>query len=123
MISKKLYELAFEFKKIKLWSKLYDSQVFAIELSGGEIAYCSVMGHNKEHFALAVYIGDKGWNSFLKCASDHDGFTESQYQELLYSQECLQVSFENKEMLSPEEIEGVKFSIIPVSFNRLLKYV
>ena len=108
MISKKLYELAFEFKKIKLWSKLYDSQVFAIELSGGEIAYCSVMGHNKEHFALAVYIGDKGWNSFLKCASDHDGFTESQYQELLYSQECLQVSFENKEMLSPEEIEGVK---------------
>lgn len=66
------------------------------------------MGHHNEHFALSIYIGDKGWYSFLKIASDSEDITEAQYQEKLFSQECLQISFENKEILSHEEIEGVK---------------
>ena len=44
MISDKLFALAFEYKKTKLWNHLSDTQVFALELSGGRVGYISIMG-------------------------------------------------------------------------------
>lgn len=60
MISEKLYELAFEYKKAKLWKALWDAELFAIKLSGGRIGYVSVAGARGDYCALALYIGKRG---------------------------------------------------------------
>lgn len=59
----KLYQLAFALRKAKLWRSLYENELFAVTLSGGEIGYCCVMGSVEEHLALALYRGSKGLDS------------------------------------------------------------
>lgn len=106
-IDNNLYELAFQFKSEKLWDKLRDADLFAVRLPDGEIGYCSVMGMGGEHFALAVYPGDRGIQSFLRLADmDHDDPFD--WAEIPASQECLMCSFENKELLSEEELAEVR---------------
>ena len=57
MFSDKLFELAFIYKKTKLWKMLWDSEIFAVSLPNGEIGYCCVMGAIGEHGALALRTG------------------------------------------------------------------
>ena len=45
--------------------KLYDSQIFAIRHSDGQLSYCSVMGHSGDHLALALYPGESGLHSLI----------------------------------------------------------
>lgn len=66
MASDKLYECAFEYKKTKLWKKLWDTEIFAVKFSDGEIGYVSVMGKGGTYTGIAVYVGDDGFQSFRK---------------------------------------------------------
>lgn len=109
MATEKMYDLAFQYKETKLWKQLYDDELFAVKLSDGEIGYCCVMGMMGEHTALAVYVGAEGYQSY--CAlrnADQNRMTGQWMGELLTSQSCLQCSFENKDMLSEEELEEVR---------------
>lgn len=109
MATDKMYDLAFQYKGTKLWQQFYDDELFAVKLADGEVGYCCVMGMIGEHNALAVYVGDKGYQSY--CAirnADQDHMTDQMMGELLTSQNCLQCSFENKDMLSEEELEEVR---------------
>ena len=63
MISDKLYELAFAYKKTKLWKILWESELFAVKFSDGRIGYISIMGNLGEYCALGLYIGEEGLNS------------------------------------------------------------
>ena len=60
MTSDKLYGLAFEYKKTRLWKVLGDMEVFAVKLSADRIGYISIMGYLGEHCALGLYIGEEG---------------------------------------------------------------
>ncbi len=109
MATERMYELAFQYKGTKLWQQLYDDELFAVRLSDGAIGYCCVMGMIGEHNALALYVGEEGYQSY--CAirnADQDHMTDQMMGELLTSQDCLQCSFENKDMLSEEELEEVQ---------------
>lgn len=108
MTREDLFEIALEYKKTKLWKQLYDSELFALKLSNGEIGYCSVMGVLGEHIALALYIGRDGLDSFRKMYEADDAPNELMMREIMVSQDCIQCSFENKEMLSPKEIEEAR---------------
>ena len=52
MSTEKMFDLAFAYKKSKLWKRLYDSELFAVRLPNGKTGYCSVMGMLGEHNAL-----------------------------------------------------------------------
>ncbi|WP_191013505.1 DUF7309 domain-containing protein [Treponema zioleckii] len=108
MIPEKLYELAVHFYEVKLWKKLCDSQVFAVQLSSGENAFCTVLGRNGAQFAIAIYLGDKGWQSFLRFSSLENMDTSANAQEKLFSNECLMLSFESENFLSDEELLEIK---------------
>ncbi len=109
MATEKMYELALQFKGIKLWQLLYDDEVFAVRLSDGEIGYCSVMGMLGDHFALGLYVGDEGYQSYRPLLdADYETMDDVKMGVLMTSQNCLQCSFENKEMLSDEELEEVR---------------
>lgn len=111
---KELYELAFTFRSAKLWDKLYEDELFAFPLPNGETGYCSVMGMAGDHFALAVYPGKQGLGSFQRILEAQRSFlpfglpNELSMREYMLSQLCIQCSFENKDMLSPEELASVR---------------
>lgn len=107
----RLYQLAFAFKKTKLWRKLSDSQIFAVALSDGEIGYCCVMGMLGEHLALALYPGLPGlcsYTTLLGIEAYEINENSPYYAESALSQDCLMCSFENKDMLRDSEIAAVR---------------
>lgn len=109
MILDTLYELAFAYKKTKLWKSIWDSEVFAVRLSDGKIGYISIMGAGGEYCALGLYIGEKGFDSFRTViTADEFMMSPFKYHETLMQQECLQCVFDNKDELSEEEQEEVK---------------
>lgn len=109
MISDKLFELAFEYKKTRLWNILWDRDVFAVKLSDGRIGYISIMGAAGKHCALGLYIGEKGFQSFRSIIDvDEYLLPPLEAHEHLLKQDCLQCAFEGKDEVTEEEREEVK---------------
>ncbi len=103
IIPDSLYELAFAYKKTKLWKMLWDTQLFAVQMPDGEIGYCCVMGKNGEHTALAVYVGQSGIDAYRNLGKEYDMIILDengndaptfQMHEKLMSQDCIQCAFE-----------------------------
>ena len=103
MIPDRLYELAFKFRKIKLWERLYDSQLFAVRHSDGSLGYCCVMGTLGEHLALAVYPDIAGLEAYRRMYTEREGLRLWEVRELAFSQNCAMCSFESKSDLEPRE--------------------
>ena len=88
MISDKLYGLAFEFKKTKLWKVLHSLEMFALTLADGRVGYVSIVKDRESQCALGLYIGEIGLNSFrsmMKADELHMGLFE--YQETILKQD------------------------------------
>lgn len=105
-IPDELMEAAFRFRSEKLWKKLYDTDIFAVKLSNGEIGYCCVMGNLGECLALALYIGDEGLYS-LRFINEIAPKLDSSFAILL-EQSCLQLGLDNKSDLPDEVILPVQ---------------
>jgi hypothetical protein len=104
MVSDKLYEIAFKYKKTKLWKKLWDTEVFAVKMSDGEIAFLSVMGRAGEYCAIGIYLGDEGFGSFRQLIEKkRPYYSIFEERERMLSQKCLHLAFENKKELTKEE--------------------
>jgi len=108
MIPDTLFKAAFQFRKTKLWQRLYDTQIFALQHSDGTIGYCCVMGRMGEHLALAVYPGGDGLASYRKMGESRSALNPFEAQELALAQDCVMLSFENKEELRPREIQETR---------------
>lgn len=104
-----LYQLAFRYKKTGLWKKIWDTELFAIELSSGEIGYISIMGRLGEYCAISLYIGDEGIHSFrLVANAERIAKSELEYHELMVQQKSLQLVFDRKDELMSDEVEEVR---------------
>ncbi|SPD72934.1 conserved hypothetical protein [uncultured Desulfobacterium sp.] len=102
----RLYEVATEFKKLKTWEWMYDSDVFGVQNpEDGEIGYCCIMGNLKEVFALAVYQGSEGLAGLEKIMSGH---TRENDPDIGYTQKCLMASFEDRDYLQKADLELIK---------------
>lgn len=109
MISDRLYELAFAYRKTKLWEVLWDTEMFGVKLPDGRTGFVSIMGAAGRHCALGVYIGTRGLDSFrIMSKADQFQMEVFEFQEQLMQQECLQCSFEGKDDMSEEEREEVR---------------
>ena len=97
-----LYDLAFQYKETRLWKKLWDIELFAVTLDDGNIGYCSVMGRNGEHNALAVYPGDEGLEAFRSIDDREYAVDGCEYAECLMTQDYVSVSFETQEHFNPD---------------------
>ena len=90
---KQLETLAQEFYKTKLWELLSDSDIYAVQLEDGRIAYCCIMGNAGDHIGLGVYIGTRGFRTYLDSVTldvskDHKlGF------ERIANFNCVQLAF------------------------------
>ena len=103
---KDLYEAAIEFKKMKCWDWMWDTDLFGVQNPvTGEIGYCCVMGGAGEHFALAVYQGSEGLNGYLTLQS---GKNLPSLEDILSLQKLLMASFEDRELLQKEDLQLIK---------------
>ncbi|MBQ9664409.1 MAG: hypothetical protein IJV40_14785 [Oscillospiraceae bacterium] len=109
MATDRMYDLAFRFRNRKLWQQLADTEVYGVLFADGEIGYCSVMGALGEHLALGVYVGQNGYASYCYTL-DHAPGTLSQddEMELIVGQDCIQCSFESKDMLAEDELAEIQ---------------
>lgn len=105
-IPHELVETAYHFFDAKIWNDFYDDEVFAVHTESGEDVFCSILGHEGTCFALNMYVGEAGWNSFLQLHYDAESMAEQ--QEFLFSQVCLQVSFDLKYSLHPDTYAQLK---------------
>jgi hypothetical protein len=105
---KALYQVALEFKEIEAWTWMYDSDVFGVQDPvSGEIGYCCIMGALGEMFALALYLGSEGLESYMRIASEPPVDPSEAFEELV-SQKCLMASFGSREELTKEDRQVIK---------------
>jgi len=105
---KALYQAALDFKEIQPWTWMYDSDVFGVQDPvSGEIGYCCVMGAAGEMFALAVYLGTEGLDSYMRIASGPPS-NPSEAIEIALQQKCLMVSFADRGELSDADHQVIK---------------
>lgn len=115
MVSDRLFKLAFDLRKAKLWNKLNEMQIFAVKLSEGGFAYVSVLGGEKQVFALSVYVGDEQFQCLYNILNNDYATLYSEnlispfeFHEGLFSQHCLQCEFICKEDMGEDALNAVK---------------
>src|SRR3989442_1138669 len=66
-----LYDAAMRFKDGAPWRWVADDQNFGIRNpEDGVVSYCSIMGHGRMQFGLAVYPGDVGRLTMFRMQHD-----------------------------------------------------
>lgn len=108
MATDRMYELAFRFKKAKLWKKLNEDELFAVTLDGGLTGYCSVMGSDGALFALVLYVGDEALGAFLETAAMNPLDAMLTRAPDLLRHNCIQCVLENRDALDDAEAEEVR---------------
>lgn len=101
----RLYDLAFKFRESKLWNYVYEDELFAVKLSDERTAYCSIMGSSGQHFALALYIGAEGLDSFRMLHSKNSTASPTDMMQQL---DTMQLSLESAEFVSADERKSVR---------------
>jgi len=101
---KKLYDLAYQFRNEKIWTKVFEEEVFAVDLPDGKTAYCNIMGRNGEHRAVSIHIGEEAFATSFWPLLDGAAYT---YEDILI-QDCIQCSMEKTAQLDPEELDMVR---------------
>ena len=108
-IWKAFYEAAIEFRNLKPWEWMYDSDIFAVQdPDSGETNYCCIMGNAGEHFAFGLYLGQKGLESYLLLSQQPTDLPYPDQIAMAHNQHMLKVEFANRDDLSKKDLEQVK---------------
>lgn len=105
-MDEELLQLAHDYRQCKLWKKLNENQILAVDLAGKKTIYLSVLGILGEHIALSIYQDPKEVYQLKRVmeSSQEPCFSPLHQQELFLDQDYLQVSFLNKEESDPEDV-------------------
>lgn len=104
-----LFDRAFAIRAAKPWQHLFDTHIFAVRFSDGEIACCSVMGRNGTHLALALYSLTDGLYALDKLmTTDMRVLPRHRAEECMLGQDCIQISFKNAQEILAKEAKPVR---------------
>lgn len=101
---RKLYQAAEEIKAAAPWQWMTESQIFGVQNpADGEIGFVTVMGQLGEHFAIDAYLDVEGLYQLFRLHQD----AYATPAELLEIRQ-LQTSFEDRQLLMPEDLAVIK---------------
>lgn len=103
-----LYELAYEYRKTKLWKKISEDQFFAIKLNDGQIGFVNIMGAGNEYNAINLTIGEDNLLKFVKIIENNMDYSDYDYFVSTLLLENHQLIFGNKDDLDPGEVKEVR---------------
>ncbi len=93
------------YRDLKPWEWMYDSDLFGVQdPATGKVGYCCVLGNLGEHCALNVYMGPGGLSSYYEMLE----FGEDDPMMAGLRQNCISVSFEDREALSDQDRKLIK---------------
>lgn len=102
---KRLYEIAAELKKQKLWERFWDMDLIALR-EGDEITFFSVLGRGGECYGISAYEGLKGLNDFMMLLSRKSLNLSEIYAA--FSQNNLTCYWGNRDEVSKEQYNIIK---------------
>jgi len=100
-----LYKAAIKIKEIAPWQWMEEDELFAVkDPKSGKLGFISVMGTIGEHYAIAMYLGEKGYYGFQAMKN----YPDTSPPEMFFSVPQLQASFENREFLDRQDRDIIK---------------
>lgn len=102
---KQLYELMGKLRELAPWEYMYEYNTFAVQFPENDrMGLVSVMGNLGEHYAISVYLDKKGFDGFNHIQKIGYKLTP----DILLQIPQLQASFEDREMITPEDRKILK---------------
>ncbi len=102
---KKLYGLMAEIKTLAPWKWMCETDVFGVQNPHTkEVGFVSIMGQAGEHYAVAAYLGEVGLFGLWRLHEAGPNISP----EMIFETPQLQASFENREMLHPQDRDQIK---------------
>lgn len=102
-MKEELIALAFEFREKELWNKLIDNDIFAVRLRSGDIGYCCVMGNGGAHYALGLYVGKHGWNTYLDTYLRSPNLNHSEMVQMMCGFNCINCDYMSAGSVKPSK--------------------
>ncbi|MBI4750596.1 MAG: hypothetical protein HY774_19095 [Acidobacteria bacterium] len=103
---KQLFDVAKQLKEQSPWTWMLDSHLFGVQDPvSSNIAYCCVLGNLGEVLGIAAYLGTTGLETFIQIQQGAIGMDP---EELLFIQDCLMMSFDDRDLLDKNELATIK---------------
>ena len=102
---KALFEAITKVKNIAPWEWMYEDDLFAVKNpETDEVGFVSVMGTIGEHYAISVYLGERGLYGFWDL---HQSAPDISHQKILEIPQ-LQAYFEDRNFLQSRDRDLIK---------------
>lgn len=102
-----LFKLITEFRDLKSWQWLRDTDIFALEdPETKEIAYCSVIGQSGKELGLSLYLGTSGLRALNLTIFDR--YKDIDPRQILHIQRSILLSFMDRSELDQEDYKLIQ---------------
>lgn len=102
-----MLSFALDVREAQPWKLINDSCIFALRLSSGETGYICVMGNGGEHFAIGLYIGQRGFSDYLTSLK-LEGESQLEMMEAGMAFDYIMCDFENASDIEPDTKKRIK---------------
>jgi len=103
---KKLFKAIIKVKDIAPWKWMYEDDLFAVQNpETDEMGFVSVMGSIGEHYAISVYLGERGLYGFWDL---QESASDILCNQMFFEIPQLQAFFEDRNFLHPKDRELIK---------------
>ena len=100
-----LYEAMIKIKEIAPWEWMTENDIFAVQNpENDQLGFVSVMGAAGEHYAISVYLGNKGLYGFWDLQQSAPDIAPNMFVEIPQ----LQAFFEDRDYLQPKDRDLIK---------------
>ncbi len=107
ILTNNMLSFALDVREAQPWKLINDSCIFALRLSSGETGYICVMGNGGEHFAIGLYIGQRGFSDYLTSLK-LEGESQLEMMEAGMAFDYIMCDFENASDIEPETKKRIK---------------
>jgi hypothetical protein len=105
-----LYSAAREFQLNAPWEWIYSEEILGVENPlNGEVGFCSVLGSGRQEYGLGIYMGETGYNGFLRLASGKVS-TQKFFENIDFT--VLSMLLVDREVLQKTDLETIRGSKI-----------
>ena len=106
-----LYSLVKKLYQASFWEDYWDNDIIGIQLAGyKEPVFVSILGKAEQNFGFLIYRNLEELSYFFKTRNRAEFREFSSVMEMLQTQKCISLHFEDRQEIPKEEYEKIKSS-------------